>query len=78
MRITTKETGTWTIETGTGTLATGTGTLETGKKWLLEAPLCGLKKSCRRKEREFTILDLVLLLILGTSKQRSSRRKNLL
>ena len=32
VRITTKETGTWTIETGTETFATGTGTLETGKK----------------------------------------------
>ena len=31
VRITTKETGTWTIETGTGTLATGIRTLETGK-----------------------------------------------
>ena len=31
MRITTKETGIWTIETGIGTLATGIKTLETGK-----------------------------------------------
>ena len=45
MRITTKETGTLTIETGTGTITTGIRTLEKGrKKWLLEAPLRGLKK----------------------------------
>ena len=52
VRITTKESGTWTINTGTGTL-------ETGKKWLLESPLHGLKK------KEFTIVALVLLYIGG-------------
>ena len=55
MRITTEETGKWTIETGTGTLAKGWGTLETGKEWLQEAPVRGLK------EKEFTIVALVLL-----------------
>ena len=33
VRITTKETGTWTIEKGTGTLAIGIKTLETGEKY---------------------------------------------